>query len=800
MVAAEGTHGFLPALTSFVGRAQEVEEVAGLLGKHRLVTVTGPGGVGKSRLASEVVRRVAGQFADGAWLVELAAVGNPAMVAQTVAAALGAQQRPGTSITESLATMLARQQVLLVLDNCEHVLDAVAGLCVALLPTADDVRVLATSRESIRVAGEARYRLLALPVPGVENPGDGERSEAVALFADRAQLADPHFMLTLENRPAVGRLVARLDGMPLAIELAAARVEGLGVVQLLDRLDNRFRLLVGGDRTAITRQRSLEATVDWSYQLLNEVEQLVFRRLTIFPGPFTLDAAEAVAGAGSEQVVLHLVDCSLIAPPRSGPDGRGRYLMLETLRAFGLEQMDKAAERPGAAAALVRHSVQTAERAAAVMETSQGELAAVRWLDAEDAAMHQALVWALEYDLPAALPLAIALSPWWRVRGRAVEGYRLLSAAAGQATPGSDLCAAAQYWLARLAISTGDVRGALDHCTAALDALGSGRSSPLVAATLAARANSLTNLGRVPEGAQDARRALALARQIGYPAGEAMALAQLGLATYGRDAGKAVEWGRQACQIDATRIPGSLTRTCITYLTLFLLEAGDVAAAHNYCADGLALARAAGDRQDQVDYLELGTDLDLRSGQLDDASLHLREALALSKQIGGRGQLAECVDYCGHLCALTGRLDEAITLWAAYTEWRQDTGTSDQTQDVQRRQESQRKASQTLGTSRAEAAKVRGTAMDLDTAVEFAIMLTGPAAPAPQAPAGLGELSAREQELVALVARGRTDNQIAGQLYITVSTVRSHLDRIRDKTSYRRRADLTRLALEMGLV
>ena len=299
VAAAGSVHGFVPALTSFVGRAVEVDEVAGLLGEYRLVTVTGPGGVGKTRLAGEVARRVAGRFADGVWLVELAAVREPALVPAAVAVALGLRQPPGMSIVESLATVLARQQLLLVLDNCEHVAEAAAELCGALLPAADDVRILATSREPVGIAGEARYRLPPLTLPGLAGPAGAAGSEAVALFADRARQADPHFDLSGETGPVVARLVARLDGMPLAIELAAARVESLGVAQLLDRLDDRFALLASGDRLAAARHRSLAATVEWSYQLLSEHQRRVFRQLAVFPGPFTLDAAEAVAGAAA---------------------------------------------------------------------------------------------------------------------------------------------------------------------------------------------------------------------------------------------------------------------------------------------------------------------------------------------------------------------------------------------------------------------------------------------------------------------------------------------------------------------
>jgi predicted ATPase len=209
-MAAAGVHGFPVVLTSFVGRERAVRAVVGLLGQYRLVTVTGPGGVGKTRLAGEVARGVAARFADGAWLAELAPAGHPGLVPAAVAVALGVREQPGVPAAEALARVLARRQLLLVLDNCEHVIGAAAQLCAGLLQACDDVRVLATSREPLAVAGEARYRLAPLPVPGP----DGDSAEAVMLFADRARAADADFALTGENRAGVARLVGRLDGMP----------------------------------------------------------------------------------------------------------------------------------------------------------------------------------------------------------------------------------------------------------------------------------------------------------------------------------------------------------------------------------------------------------------------------------------------------------------------------------------------------------------------------------------------------------------------------------------------------------
>ncbi len=796
---AAGVHGFPPWLSSFVGRAGQVDEVVGLLGEYRLVTVTGPGGVGKTRLSGEVAKRLVGAFANGVWLVELAGVREPEFVSAAVAAALGIPQAGGGSVIDSVTAVLAWQQLLLVLDSCEHVARAVAELCAGVLAAADDVWILATSREPVGVAGEARYRPppLSLPLPA----GSGG-SEAVALFADRAHRADAHFALTGATGPVVARLVARLDGMPLAIELAAARVESLGVAQLLERLDDRFALLTGADRRAAARHRSLEAAVEWSYQLLGEQERRVFRQLAVFPGPFTLEGAEAVAGEAAGPAVLHLVDCSLLAPPQAGPDGRARYLMLETLRAYGLERLAEAGEQSGAVTALARHALQVAEQAAALIQASAGELAAARWLDAEEATVHQGLAWALEHDRAGALRLAIALAPWWMLRGRELAGYPLLRAAAEHAVPGEDAWCAAQLWLGQEVIMTTDLAGALDHFTAVRDAVTDRGASTELARALALRSVTLVNLDRTCEGAEDAARALAVARETGDLAAEAMALWSLsGVAYYTDDPANSLTWARQAQRIDPASIPGWLARLCGFLAAIALFEAGETAAAERSCADGLARAQEACNAHDQADFLWLTALLDHQAGRLADAGMHLQEAIELASRIGDGVRLIDCLDSCGHLCAATGRRAEAITIWAARTTCQQRTGlTVNLPQDERRRREPMRKAAQALGPARTQAAEERGAAMTLVTAAEFATMLTAPRSQQAQAPLGPGRLSARERELVTLVARGRTDTQIAAQLYISVRTVRSHLDRIRDKSGCRRRADLTRLALQTGLV
>ena len=795
-------HGFTPSLTRFIGRETAAENVARLLDECRLVTVTGPGGVGKTRLAAEVAERVGGRFADGVWLVELAAVLDPAQVPAATAAGLGVREQPGVAVTDVLAGLLARQQLLLVLDNCEHLAGAAAEMCAALLPVADDVRILATSREPLGVAGEARYRLPPLTLPPPGDPDGIARSEAVTLFADRARRADRQFDLNGDTASAVARLVTRLDGMPLAIELAAARVEALGLPQLLDRLDDRFALLDRADRgPGAARHRSLAATAGWSYQLLSEPDRLVFRRVAVFPAPFTLEAAEAVAGQDAGPAVLRLVDCSLLAPPRVGPDGRSRYLMLETLRGHGLGRLEDAGELEQARASMARYAVGIVDQASAGMQAAPGELAAIHWLDADEALTRHALVWALGHDQAAALHLAVGLSPWWRLRGRLADGEPLLRAAIEHAEPGTDDWCAAHYRLGLMVMSTGDFTIALDHFTAVRDAEADREPSPVLADCLASRCVALANLGRTAAAVQDGQRALDIARRLHYRASEAQALANLAITTYYvGETSDALAWARQAQQIDRETIPGTVARVSDSIMAIVLIAAGEFGEARRCCAEALDGSRRAGDLQTQASLLTLLGHLDLDAGRVADAAAYLQESVQVALRIGDRIELLNCLDNCGHLCAVTGRWAGAITLWAALAAETERAGLTDPQDDALRRREPQREAARMLGPAQSREAELRGAAMTLTIAAEYAALITSADAMAPQAPQPGAQLTRRERELVTLVAQGCTDVQIAGQLSISIRTVRSHLDRIRDKTGCRRRADLTRLALQADLV
>jgi non-specific serine/threonine protein kinase len=792
--AAAGVHGFPAALTSFVGRAGDTSELTRLLADYRLVTVTGPGGVGKTRLAAALARQVSGEFADGVWMAELAGVRDPALLPVAVASALGLQLPPAAPATQTLADMLASRQLLLVLDNCEHLLTAAAEFCAGLLSAADDVRILTTSREPLRVAGEARYRLGPLTLP---RPGDTGGSESMLLFADRARRADPRFRMDAVSSPVAASLVTRLDGMPLAIELAAARVDALGLDQLLAVLDDRLRLLTGADRLATGRHWSLAAAAQWSYQLLSEPERAVFRKLSVFPCPFTLQGAEAVAGRDAGPAVLHLVDGSQVVPPQTGPDARARYALLETLRAYGADRLTKAGEQPAAEAALAGYALRAAQEAAAQLETSTGEQAAVRLLNAEDATVHKSLAWALEHDKPAALQLAIALAPWWQLRGPYAAGYDLLATAASHATPGEMEWCAAQFWLGRLARL--HLSAIADHFTAARDALRMRPPSPLLARTMVVRAITSVNLGRVLEGTEEASAALELSREIGDPVGETHALWVLGSAAlFSGDCAASLAWFRLTQRTDPASIPGILVRRCCTAFAWALIEAGELEDAARQCARGLDLARQAGDLGTQSDTLQHLARLDLQAGRLAEATAHVRDAIELGR-LTGTPLLVDALERCGHVCALARKPAEAVTVWAARAAAMDRIGVQDLPEDRQRRQRELDKAQRALGLDRFSAAQERGAQMTLAAAVEYALLVTedaGQPVPARARPA----LSAREQELVVMVARGHTDAQIAAQLYISVMTVRSHLDRIRDKTGCRRRADLTRLALQTSLV
>ena len=411
-------------LTSFVGRGSQLGDVGQLLKENRLVTLTGAGGVGKTRLAVQVAGQVAGEFADGVWFVDLAPVTNPLVVPVVLARTLGLADQPGRSTMETVSRFVRDRTMLLVLDNCEHLLDASAALVIALLDAGPDVTVLTTSREPIGLAGELTWRVPSLSADG----------EAVELFVDRARRTRPDFRLTEDNSFAIAEICRRLDGMPLAIELAAARTRTLSLSQIVDGLHHNFRLLAGGARTAVRRQQTLRASIDWSHAMLTESERIVFRRLAVFMGGFDLDAAHAV---GAEADVEHfqlidllglLVDKSLVVAEEVG--GTMRYRLLETVRQYGLEKLAESGE---AEAVRTRHHDHYTAAAVTLAAQGLGDTAPlVPWAELEMANLRAAHAWSCDAaEFEPALRLVSALQRLWLTRGRFREGVAWFDAVFG---------------------------------------------------------------------------------------------------------------------------------------------------------------------------------------------------------------------------------------------------------------------------------------------------------------------------------------------------------------------------------
>jgi predicted ATPase/class 3 adenylate cyclase/DNA-binding CsgD family transcriptional regulator len=402
-------------LTSFVGRDAQIHEVRQLLAQNRAVTLTGAGGVGKTRMAIQVAAAMAGEFSDGVWYVDLAPITDAELVAVTVARALGLPDQPGRSTMDTLLRFVRDRQLLVVLDNCEHLLDACAELVVALLSGAARLTVLATSREAIGVAGEVSWRVPSLSLDG----------DAVELFAERARRARPDFTLTDDHAATVGEICARLDGMPLAIELAAARVRALSLAEILDSLHDRFRLLTGGARTAVRRQQTLRASVDWSHALLTEPERVLLRRLAVFLGGFDLAAAQAVAGGGDvaryqvlDQLTL-LVDKSLVVAEDTG--GRTRYRLLETVRQYALEKLGESGEADAVRSRHRDHYTALAAVLDSPADTDYEQRLEQAELEIDN--LRAAFSWSRENsDIELALALASSLQPLWLGRGRIQEG------------------------------------------------------------------------------------------------------------------------------------------------------------------------------------------------------------------------------------------------------------------------------------------------------------------------------------------------------------------------------------------
>ncbi|MDX1449120.1 MAG: adenylate/guanylate cyclase domain-containing protein, partial [Acidimicrobiia bacterium] len=442
-------HNLPDYLTSFVGREEQIEELSTLLEDNRLISLTGVGGTGKTRLAVEGARALLPDLPDGAWLVELAPVTNPHFVMSTIGDTWGLRAGEGASIEEVVIRYLWSRELLVVIDNCEHLLDAAAQTIKLLLDACPKLKIVATSRESLGIRGEAMVRVPSLGL-GHES-GSWQGSEAGRLFVDRARAVRPDFDPSDEELTDIGRICRRIDGIPLGLELAAARLRSMSVAELADRLDDSFRILSGSAKTALPRQRTLAATIDWSYDLLKPSEQAMFRRLSVFTGGFDLPAAEAVCsgdGVDEWEVVDHLdslVDKSLVVPIRSG-DTRTRFRMLEPVRQYAQERLSDTAEPVRFRKAHAAYFVTLAGEMAPGMRTSEIN-ATLQRLRLEYDNIRSALATLVETgDIDAHLELVFDLFSFWMHTGLSMEGIDLALEGLRAADEGTDRTRLVKAW------------------------------------------------------------------------------------------------------------------------------------------------------------------------------------------------------------------------------------------------------------------------------------------------------------------------------------------------------------------
>jgi non-specific serine/threonine protein kinase len=721
--------GQLPRpLTSFVGRERELAALGERLRDPgvRLVTLTGAGGCGKTRLAlrvaADLLDAADAPYPDGAWLVDLAPLADPALVPPAVVAALGVRERPGRPPLATLAEYLRSRHLLLLLDNCEHLLEASARLADALLRACPHVTVLATSREALGLAGETPWRVPSLAVPEARRgraPEALAQYEAVQLFVQRAVTVQPDFALTDRTAAAVAQICIRLDGLPLALELAAARVRALPVGQLLERLEDRFRLLTGGSRTAPARHQTLRAAVAWSYALLAAPEQRLFARLSVVAGGCTLDAAEAVgAGAGIEaddvlDLLTGLVDKSLVLAAEA-PDGTARYRLLETLRQYARERLAAGTEAPAAHDRHLAHFLALAERAEPALRGPD----APAWIDrleAEHDNLRAALAWALRAGAegpgaPRAAPglrLAGALWFFWFLRAHREEGRdwleRLLARAAGAPVPpavrakallgAGFLGGAPGQRQARLAEAValyrqaGDPRGASYACCAqgylAATAGDRSRGAALLEESLGlARAAAspwheawaLIHLANVANQGGDAARALALAERglaLARPGGDLLQTAGayrwLGDAAFrlGDLDRAAAAYAEDLTRTRALRDPFGVV-IGLKNLSAAVRARGDVERAAALGAESLALCRehGLGEWALPMALASLGFAV-LRQGEHHRAAALFAEALALRRASGSAGAIVQCLVGLAGAAAGRGRTAPAARLLGA---------------------------------------------------------------------------------------------------------------------------------------
>jgi predicted ATPase/DNA-binding XRE family transcriptional regulator len=669
-------HNLPLATSSLVGRAGELAQLEQRLRESRLVTITGVGGCGKTRLALQVAHDLMDAFPQGAWWVELAPLSAPTLVPQAVAAALGLREQPGRSLLETLCAFLAKQHLLLVLDNCEHVVATCADLAETLLRASATVRLLTTSREALRIPGEVTWRVppLATPDPRAnQGPTELLGYPAVQLFVERAQAIQPTFTLRAENARAVAAVSARLDGLPLAIELAAAWVRALGIEQLLQRLDGALRSELGSSRTATSRQQTLWATLDWSCALLSEPERVLIRRLAVFAGGWTLEAAEEVCTGGAvERATLlghltRLVDTSLVQVMERA--GYARYRLLEPIRAYAAAHLAASQEavvvRRAHAATYLALAEHLSDRTHMASEGQRMDL-----LELEHENFRVALRWSEETGaIEQGVRLCAALGRFWVVRGYISEGRVWITALLNAQGTAADSVTLARALLqaGNLAWYQGDpVAARLLHSRAlalycALPDAESGLPAVLDALGLDARSH-----GDYSEAQVFCTEALTLARSLGMAWVEVQAVYHLGLVAYDQMAWtEAHGWFAQCLTLAQEMGDTICIARALNGLAQVAHQAGDYIDARALYERGLAKRRELGELFGVALALVCLGEVLLDLGDLAQARTVLDESITITQELGDRQGMAQCLEAFAALASLAHQPEQAFRLLGA---------------------------------------------------------------------------------------------------------------------------------------
>ena len=665
-------HNLPQQLSSFIGRAREIQEAGRLLKGARLLSLLGMGGIGKTRLALRLASDILGSYADGVWFLDLAPIADASLVPGEAAKVLGVQEEPARSLTQTLCAHLRDREALLVLDNCEHLIGACACFANALLSAAPALRILATSREALRVPGEQTYLVLPMLVPEPTASVDVLATFDVAqLLVDRVRLSRPDFTITAEEAPAVAELCARLEGIPLALELAAARMGVLSLGDINQRVRDRFKLLTGGGRVLLERHQTLRALVDWSYDLLHADERTLCDRISVFVNGFELATVENVCSADplvaerTLDLLTSLVEKSLVLREERG--NTTRYRMLETIRDYARAKLELRQETSAMALRHCDYFLRLAKAANRGLKgAEQGEWVKKLELDLDN--IRTALAFALEGGDPiVAVKFEVALQKFWLLRGYASEGRRYVDTTlARPAVRNNDVaCAHALYVAAGLATSQGDHAEAvrlLEECLALRRAIGNPIDLAATLSTLALVRLQQGDAGRARDGEQEA---LDIFRKLGDRIGEAIGLLHLGqIETYLGNAQEARSRFESCAAIASALKHCEIQIECEYMLGELALDEGDFAGARERFASSLNTSRQAGDKRAESIALWCLGKTDVSGGDVKSGREKLEEALRRFRSLEMRPEMIGCLEDLAGLEQSSGHLNHALKLYA----------------------------------------------------------------------------------------------------------------------------------------